>query len=65
MSIIALKYPETLLISKTQILRVLKINQQLLTINQLKMTDEEKIKTITNYISFLKQVYPDLMGDKR
>ncbi|OLS27700.1 MAG: hypothetical protein HeimC2_10600 [Candidatus Heimdallarchaeota archaeon LC_2] len=63
MSIIALKYPETLLISKTQILRVLKINQQLLTINQLKMTDEEKIKTITNYISFLKRVYPDLMGD--
>lgn len=65
MTIIALKYPETLLISKTQVLRVYKINQELLTINQQKMTDEEKLKSIKDYISFLNQVYPHLMGEKR
>ncbi|MCE7737418.1 MAG: hypothetical protein GPJ54_21185 [Candidatus Heimdallarchaeota archaeon] len=64
-SIIAFKYPETLLISKTQILRVYKINQQLFPPDYQTMTDAEMLEKIQDYLIFIKQAYPELIPDKR
>lgn len=63
-SIVAFKYPETLLISKTQILRVYKINQQLFPPDYQTMSDAEMLEKIQDYMIFIKQAYPELIPDK-
>jgi hypothetical protein len=60
---IAIKYPETLLISKTQILRVMRLHQEVISNNMIDQTMDEVFERTTDYISFLKELLPEMFSD--
>ncbi|MHA2033131.1 MAG: hypothetical protein ACW99Q_27500, partial [Candidatus Kariarchaeaceae archaeon] len=59
----AIKYPETLLISKTQILRVMRLHQEVISNNMIDQTMDEVFERTTDYISFLKELLPEMFSD--
>lgn len=62
-SYIAIKYPETMLLSKTQIIRVYNIQQEYFATNFYNMPAEEMMENIQKYMVFLKNLYPELISN--
>ena len=60
---IAIKYPETLLISKTQIIRVLRVHKDLAEKYYTEKIPDEKSGTIQDYVSFLMAIMPELFKE--